>query len=149
MRIPTPLRRAPRQSAHLLIVAAVLGLIGCGSSTATDQITLSPAGEAGRKVAQQKGCASCHGSDGGGKVGPPFVGLYGSEVQLQDGTSVTANDEYIRTSILDPSFQKVEGFNLPMPKTTLSDAELDSLLEYIRELGAPAATDTSTTGTTP
>jgi len=37
--------------------------------------------------------------------------------------------------MLDPNSQKVEGYNVPMPKPDLSDAEIDSLLTYIRELG--------------
>jgi cytochrome c oxidase subunit 2 len=56
-------------------------------------------------------CAGCHSLDGTAGAGPTWQGLYGREEQLTDGTTVTADDEYIRTSIIDPNHQIVAGFN--------------------------------------
>jgi cytochrome c oxidase subunit 2 len=56
-------------------------------------------------------CAGCHSLDGTPGAGPTWQGLYGREEQLTDGTTVTADDEYIRSSIIDPNHQIVAGFN--------------------------------------
>jgi cytochrome c oxidase subunit 2 len=56
-------------------------------------------------------CAGCHSLDGTPGAGPTWQGLYGRQEQLTDGTTVTADDEYIRSSIIDPNHQIVAGFN--------------------------------------
>lgn len=121
----------------LLAVLLVAGLAGCGGDDpgGSGGPALSPAGEAGRQLARDKGCAACHGANGEGNVGPAFVGLYGSDVPLQGGTTVVADDDYLTRSIKDPGADKVEGFNLPMPTNNLSDAEIASILDYLRDLG--------------
>lgn len=126
----------------LAVGATTLTLGACGSD-GTPDIELSPAGEAGRQLALDKGCASCHGTSGEGRVGPAFAGLYGRTVELQDGTTVVADDAYITESIKDPSAKRVKGYNLPMPQTNLSDDEIASIIDYIRELSQPATTGTT------
>lgn len=118
----------------LLSVGVFAACSGDGGSAPSD-LGLSPAGEAGWQMAREKGCAACHGSAGEGGVGPAFVGLYGSQVDLQDGTTVVADDAYIERSIKDPNADKVEGYNLPMPQSNLSDAEIATILDYLREIG--------------
>ncbi len=56
-------------------------------------------------------CAGCHSLDGTPGAGPTWQGLYGREEVLTDGTTITADDEYIHTSIVDPNAQIVQGFN--------------------------------------
>jgi cytochrome c oxidase subunit 2 len=69
-------------------------------------------------------------------VGPTWLGLYGSERPLDDGSSVVADEAYLRTSILEPQSQIVEGFDPIMPAayTALSDEELTAIIEYIKSL---------------
>jgi cytochrome c oxidase subunit 2 len=55
-------------------------------------------------------CAGCHSTDGSVLVGPTWLGLYGREEQLEDGTTVVADEEYIHNSIIDPNSQIVSGF---------------------------------------
>lgn len=131
------MRVVPRPLIAVLLVA---GLAGCGSDDAgaPGRAELSPAGEVGRQLARDKGCAACHGANGEGNVGPAFVGLYGSDVALQDGTTVTADDDYLIRSIKDPGADKVDGYNLPMPSNDLTDTEIASILDYLRDLGAGA-----------
>jgi mono/diheme cytochrome c family protein len=133
----TPRHPAPLAGA---LVSLVLALAACGSDGGT-AIELSPAGQAGRDVALRSGCASCHGNDGEGRVGPPFQGLFGSTVSLQDGSTVVADEAYIVESIVDPDAKEVEGYNLPMPVTNLSDDEIAQIVDYIRELGDVGTTE--------
>lgn len=117
-----------------------LGLAACGGdSTAggdAPPVSLTPAGEVGYEVFRNKGCQACHGASGEGGVGPPLTGLYGTNVPLQSGVTVTADDEYIVRSIVDPNADKVAGYNIPMSTANLSDEELESLLAFIRDLGS-------------
>jgi len=65
--------------------------------------TAEPSGDAaerGEEVAQQFGCLSCHSADGSQGVGPTWLGVFGSEKNLTNGTTVTVNEEYLRQSIL-------------------------------------------------
>lgn len=72
---------------------------------------LEPA-ERGEEWYSQFGCNACHSVDGTdqGMVGPTWQGLFGSERPLTSGETVTADEEYIRTAILNPNEQIVEGY---------------------------------------
>ena len=94
--------------------------------------------ELGAEIAQLQGCIGCHSTDGSQLVGPTWLGLYGSEEALEDGTNVPVDDAYITKSILDPASQITEGFPNVMPATyqdTLSEEDIDALIEYIKSLG--------------
>ncbi len=97
-------------------------------------MTSCPEAATGRRSPSER-CASCHGADGTGGVGPKFVGLYGSQVTLTDGSTVVADDEYIRRSITDPGAERVEGYTVNMPASDLDDDDIEAVLAYIRELG--------------
>jgi cytochrome c oxidase subunit 2 len=88
--------------------------------------------EAGAQLYEQYGCITCHGT---GKA-PPFVNLFGTTVQLQGGQSVTADDAYLRESILFPSAKIVAGFPAIMPtfKGQLSEDQVLDLIAYIKSL---------------
>ena len=43
-------------------------------------------------------------------TGPTWFGLYGSNVELADGTTVVADDAFIAESILNPKAKEVAGF---------------------------------------
>ncbi len=53
---------------------------------------------------------------------------------LADGSTVVADDAYIRRSITDPDADRVEGYTVTMPVSGLSDDEIEAVLAYIREL---------------
>jgi len=67
------------------------------------------------------GCVACHTNDGTPGVGPTWQGLYSHDVVLTDGTTVPADDDYIRNSILDPNSQVVSGFNPGLMPQTYND----------------------------
>jgi cytochrome c oxidase subunit 2 len=57
------------------------------------------------------GCVACHSVDGAPGVGPTWQGLYLREEQMADGTTVVADEAYIRNAILNPNAQIVQGYN--------------------------------------
>ena len=79
-------------------------------------------------------CKSCHSLDGSRIVGPSFKGLYGAARTMEDGTAVDADENYIRTSILNPNDQIVEGYPAAMPVQNLSEPQILSVIEYIKTL---------------
>ncbi len=87
----------------------------------------------GRQLFLQYGCAECHEA---GRA-PDLQGLYGQPVQLQDGSSVVADANYIRESILQPSAKVVYGYQPIMPSFAgrLSEGDVVRLIEYIKSIG--------------
>ncbi|MEQ1923894.1 MAG: cytochrome c oxidase subunit II, partial [Pyrinomonadaceae bacterium] len=63
-------------------------------------------------------------------------------IKLVGGGSVTANDEYIRNSILNPASQVVDGYQPIMPtfKGQVTEEGLNALVAYIKSLSPNAAT---------
>jgi cytochrome c oxidase subunit 2 len=90
---------------------------------------------AGGKLYQRLGCANCH-----GVICPSLNGLYMKHVGLADGRVVTADEAYLRESILDPGAKIVGGFPNIMPSFRGQVTEVDvlELIAYIRSLGTPA-----------
>lgn len=90
----------------------------------------------GRVVAARKGCLQCHSIAGDTHLGPTWVGLYGSVVALQDGTTVVADEAYLTESMMDPLARVVGGFDPIMPTYfgRLAPDEAAALVEYIRSL---------------
>jgi len=97
---------------------------------------VSPAA-AGEKLFQQQGCAACHFPTGKGP-GPSLVGIFGKPVKLSTGESVTADEAYIRESILNPQAKLVVGYPPIMPtmKGVLSEEQVAQLMAYIKSLAA-------------
>jgi cytochrome c oxidase subunit 2 len=69
-------------------------------------------------------------------VGPTFKNLYGHTVTLEGGSSLTADENYIRRSILEPKAEIVSGFQPVMPtyQGLLNDRDIDALVAYIKSL---------------
>ncbi len=92
--------------------------------------------ERGKKMANEQGCLSCHSADGSEMVGPTWLGLFGNERQLEDGSTVVADEEYLRSSILDPNAQVVAGYPAIMPNAYdfLAEEDVTAVIEYIKSL---------------
>lgn len=95
--------------------------------------------QAGAKVFQANGCPTCHVADGSG-LGPTLLGLYGQPVKLTTGETVTADDAYMRESLLLPKAKVVQGYTPIMPsfQGQLSEEQLNNLVAYLRALGKAA-----------
>ena len=92
----------------------------------------------GKKVAQTYGCLGCHSIDGSKRVGPTWMGLAGSTVSLKDGSSVTADEAYLKESTVDPDAKIVQGFPPGvMPGNygqKLTDQEIADVIAFINSL---------------
>ncbi|MDQ3548903.1 MAG: c-type cytochrome [Chloroflexota bacterium] len=95
-----------------------------------------PEAAAGQQIAAENGCTACHSIDGSVGIGPTWQGLFGSEVPLADGTTVTADEAYISESILAPTAKLHEGFGPIMPafEGQLNDDQINQLIAYIATL---------------
>ena len=107
--------------------------------------------EAGRDLFENKlGCASCH-AGGPQQRGAKLEGIFNKEVQLVGGSTVVADDQYIRNSILNPSSQVVEGFQPIMPtfKGQVTEEQLNALVAYIKSLTPGASTGSTSSAPGP
>jgi cytochrome c oxidase subunit II len=89
----------------------------------------------GEKLFAEKACITCHLSNGAGRA-PSLNGLYGAQVLLADGRTVTADDAYIRESMLQPNAKIVAGYQPLMPtfQGQLTEEQIISLTAYIKSL---------------
>ena len=88
--------------------------------------------------AEQFGCLACHSKDGTVIVGPSWLGIFGEQGELADGTSVLVDEAYLRESIIDPNAKLVAGFqpNI-MPQNfseVLSEAQINDIIAFIESL---------------
>jgi cytochrome c oxidase subunit 2 len=97
-----------------------------------------PLAETGQKLFNDLGCVTCHRSDTQGR-GPDLAGIFGKTVVLQDGRTLTVDENYIRESILEPGAKVVQGFKPIMPtfQGQVSDEQLNALVDYVKSLGEP------------
>jgi cytochrome c oxidase subunit 2 len=92
--------------------------------------------QAGEKVFLASGCSTCHTPDGAG-LGPSLLGVYGHSVKLTTGETVTADDAYMRESILLPKAKIVQGYSPIMPsfQGQMTEEQMNNVLAYLRALG--------------
>jgi len=95
-----------------------------------------PDAKRGQTLYQESGCKACHSLDGAKGVGPTWKGVFGSSVELADGTSVTADEAYLTESIKLPGAKTVNGFSAnAMPSFAyLTDGQVADLVEFIKTL---------------
>lgn len=89
--------------------------------------------EIGQAVFAQK-CVACHNMSHEKKVGPGLAGIFGQEHAFTDGTKAIVDENYLRTSILNPAEKIVAGYpNAMTPfQGQISEQELLGLIEYIK-----------------
>ena len=147
-------------TAGLVSVVALIAACGANTNaTPTPDILAQPvgtlfveatpagtplAGEAGegQKLFVQFRCNSCHGNTGQGGVGPPLKGLFGSQVTLDNGQTVTADEAYIHESIVSPDAKIVKGYSKGIMASGVgseesqiqADDNVAKLIAFIKEL---------------
>jgi len=109
-----------------------------------------PLSATGEKLFAELGCSTCHRTDTQGR-GPNLQGAFGKPVLLQDGRTVTADENYIRESILDPGAKVVNGFKPVMPtfQGLVSEEQLNALVAYVKSLSPAAQSATKTANAAP
>jgi cytochrome c oxidase subunit 2 len=87
-----------------------------------------------------KSCNTCHRPDSAARA-PLLHGIFGKSVALSDGRSATADEGYLRESIMDPRARVVAGYEPIMPtyRGQLSEEEILELIGYLQTLRAPAS----------
>jgi cytochrome c oxidase subunit 2 len=92
--------------------------------------------QAGAKIFQSSGCSTCHVADGSG-LGPSLLGFYGNPVKLTTGETVTADDAYVRESLLLPKAKVVLGYSPIMPsfQGQMTEEQINNVVAYLRALG--------------
>ena len=73
--------------------------------------------------------------------GPMLTNLFGKQVELQGGGVVTADEAYIRESIVLPQAKIVAGFQPLMPtfQGLVTEEQLLQLIAYVRSLSPQGA----------
>lgn len=93
----------------------------------------------GAKLFRKLQCVACHSADSRARA-PVLENLYLRRVPLKDGTSVIADEDYLRESIRKPNTKIVAGFQGPsiMPpfeQDIVDEEEMIQLIAFLRGLG--------------
>jgi cytochrome c2 len=96
----------------------------------------------GRRNYQLYGCMACHAVDDSTvtRLGPSWKGLFGSTRTYAKGVlRATADESYLRESILDPAAKIVTGYErgesgMPSYAGVLNDRQIESLILFIKTL---------------
>jgi cytochrome c oxidase subunit 2 len=104
----------------------------------------------GREIFTTQGCVNCHKEDNSGRA-PTLVGVYGKSVKLSDGSSVVADDAYIRESIVNPHAKTVAGYPQLMStyQGLLNEEQILYLNAYIKSLATKETEALAPTATAP
>lgn len=96
--------------------------------------------ERGKWLYERNACKGCHyaGNQGTSGPGPSYNGTWGKPVPLAKGGEVKFDEEYVRTSIMDPSAAARKGYEgaaaMPSYKGRLKAEQVDAIIEFIKSL---------------
>jgi cytochrome c oxidase subunit 2 len=94
---------------------------------------LAPA-QIGAKVYGTR-CVACHTLTDKKNVGPGFLGVFGRQEHLEDGSTITVDENYIRESMMAPNAKVVAGFPkgvMPTFAGQLSEEEISGVIDYLK-----------------
>jgi cytochrome c oxidase subunit II len=89
----------------------------------------------GERLFLSRGCAGCHVA--GGPIRSPLLeGIFRKPVALANGTTIIADERYLRDSILLPNEHVVAGYDPVMPtfQGQLAEEEVLQLIAYLKSL---------------
>ena len=91
--------------------------------------------QSGERLYRELGCSGCHSGSSVVRA-PPLEGLYNKPVPLMSGEVVSADEAYLRDSILLPAKQIVGGYTNDMPsfQGRVSEEELLQIIAYIKSV---------------
>jgi cytochrome c oxidase subunit 2 len=93
--------------------------------------------QAGQGLIAARGCITCHSIDGTTINAPTFRNLYGSQVPLADGRTVTADDAYIMESIRNPTAKVHAGFppmSVAFGPESLRDVDVEAIIWFMKSI---------------
>ena len=99
---------------------------------------------AGERLFRERGCSGCHSLNS--KFHAPLLdGVFGKPAPLEGGNIVTADERYMRDSILLPGKEIARGYQNIMPSYTgqLSEEEIMQLIAYLKSIGHQNSTGES------
>lgn len=125
------------QAALVAPVAAGGSEVPAGGTAPDDQ----PSAQRGRRLAEQRGCLTCHSTDGTKGVGPSWK--VGTDVELSDGRKVVRDRDYLARAIADPDAEIAAGYAKSMmagamPGRRLTEPEVEALVLYLLSLSGEA-----------
>jgi cytochrome c oxidase subunit 2 len=102
----------------------------------------------GERLFASLSCAACHNTRPDAR-GPSLAGVYNAKLTLANGQKITADDAYLRESILNPSQHITQGFAPIMPtyQGQISEEGVVALVEYIKHLDSDYRVQQTTTTT--
>ncbi len=91
----------------------------------------------GERLFASLSCNACHNTRPDAR-GPNLVGVYGSHLTLSSGQTITVDDEYLRSAILNPSQHITQGYAPIMPtyQGQISEDGVIALVEYLKHLNS-------------
>jgi cytochrome c oxidase subunit II len=92
--------------------------------------------QAGQKLYNKIGCNNCH-ADVSTVRAPSLIGIFNTNRTFTDGSSLVANDEYLRESILRPWNHITAGYDESMPAYDgqINESDVLNLISYIKSMG--------------
>jgi cytochrome c oxidase subunit 2 len=96
----------------------------------------------GEQLFHSLACVTCHeAAPGRVQRGPSLAGVFGTQVALDSGSTVTADENYIRESILTPQAKVVAGYPRIMPTyaSQVGEEQVAQLVAYVKSLAAAPA----------
>jgi cytochrome c oxidase subunit 2 len=107
--------------------------------------TDEPPQESGARLFTQFRCHTCHDEAPDARC-PPLKNVFGRTVALADGRMITADEAYLRESIVKPLAKVASGFQPVMPtyQGQLSEEQIFQLVEYLKSLSSPMRADDPT-----
>jgi cytochrome c oxidase subunit 2 len=91
----------------------------------------------GERLFASLSCTACHNTRPDAR-GPNLASVYGSHLTLSSGQTITADDEYLRSAILNPSQHITQGYAPIMPtyQGQISEDGVIALVEYLKHLNS-------------
>jgi cytochrome c oxidase subunit 2 len=123
-------------TAHSAMIGQIVALSPDDYKKWTEQSTSGTSlAQNGERLYSSMGCNSCHNGSAAAR-GPSLAGVYGSKLQLTNGSQVLVNDAYLRDAILNPSQHVTAGYAPIMPtyQGQISEEGLIDLVEFIKNL---------------
>lgn len=139
--MPTYRHLSDRDLADLAAFLVTLGnpkrdLLAGTVGPSTADMELSEIAQYGAELYRSEGCVACHSLDGSVNAGPTWLGLWGTDRPLADGSSVFVDADYIIESMADPNAKVAAGFAAIMPNYShLDDEQMEALVAFIESLG--------------